>query len=85
MPVFSRTDRGELRLTLSNGTEVLDGQTAATPAEAARIGIMMLASRDELNHGDTRGADEDAPLGGPGRRSLNLPLWSHMPNRQGCM
>jgi hypothetical protein len=62
MPVFIRTDRGELRLTLSNGTEVLDAQTAATPAEAARIGIMMLASRDELNHGDTlscRGNYED--------------------------
>ena len=53
MPVFVRTNGGELRLTLSNGTEVLDAQTAATPAEAARIGIMMLASRDELNHGDT--------------------------------
>ena len=65
MPVFIQTDRGELRLTLSNGTEVLDAQTAATPAEAARIGIMMLGSCDELNHGDTlscRGADEDTPL-----------------------
>jgi hypothetical protein len=62
MPVFLRTDRGDLRLTLSNGDDVLDSQVAATPQEANRVGIMMLASRDALNHGDTltvRNADED--------------------------
>ncbi len=53
MPVFIRTHRGDLHLTLSNGDEVLDSQTAATPQEANRIAIMMLASRDALNHGDT--------------------------------
>jgi len=53
MPVYLRTDRGDLRLTLSNGDTVLDTQTAATPAEAAKVAVMMVASRDELNHGDT--------------------------------
>ena len=47
------TTYGNLRLTLSNNGEVLDTQLAATPQEANRIGIMMLASRDELNAGDT--------------------------------
>ena len=64
MPVYARTDRGDLRLTLSNGGEVLDVQLAATPQEANRVGIMMLASRDTLNHGDTltvRNADEESP------------------------
>jgi hypothetical protein len=62
MPVHIRsTAHGDLRLTLSNAGEVLDTQVAATPQEANRIGIMMLASRDELNAGDTlscRRADE---------------------------
>ncbi len=53
MPVFIRTDRGDLRLTLSNSDQVLDTQEAATPAEAARVAVMMIASRDELTHGDT--------------------------------
>jgi hypothetical protein len=44
MPVFIRTDRGDL-LTLSNRGEVLDTQLAATPQEANRVAIMMLASR----------------------------------------
>jgi hypothetical protein len=72
MPVYLRTDRGDLRLTLSNNGEVLDMQLAATPREANRVGIMMLASRDELHAGDTltcRHADEAqsaAVLRGPG-------------------
>ena len=53
MPVHIRTDRGDLRLTLSNDGEVLDSQLAATPQEANRIGIMMLASRDAFDGGDT--------------------------------
>jgi hypothetical protein len=61
MPVHIRTDHGDLRLTLANGDEVLDTQLAATPQEANRVGIMMLASRDALDHGDTltcRNAEE---------------------------
>jgi hypothetical protein len=69
MPIHIRAGIGDLRLTLSNGEEVLDSQVAATPQEANRIGIMMLASRDALNHGDTltcRRADVDgAPLPPP--------------------
>jgi hypothetical protein len=54
MPVYTRIDRdGDPRLTLSNGDEVLDVQHAATPHEASRVAIMMLASRDVLNRGDT--------------------------------
>jgi hypothetical protein len=70
MPVFIPTDRGDLRLTLSNGDEVLDSQTAATPQEANRVAIMMLASRDVFDAGDTLScrADEEtrrpAPRGG---------------------
>ena len=73
MPVHIRsTTHGNLRLTLSNDGEVLDSQLAATPQEANRIGIMMLASRDELNAGDSltcRHADEAQSatvLRGPG-------------------
>ena len=71
MPVYIRSGAGDLRLTLSNNGEVLDSQVAATPQDANRIGIMMLASRDALNHGDTltcRHADEgrDAPPLAPG-------------------
>ncbi len=68
MPVhIIRTGAGDLRLTLSNGDEVLDTQTAATPQEANRVAIMMIASRDAFDAGDTltcRRADEsqDAPL-----------------------
>jgi hypothetical protein len=64
MPVYAPTHRGDLRLTLSNGGELLDVQLAATPQEASRVAIMMLASRDALNHGDTlavRNADEESP------------------------
>jgi hypothetical protein len=65
MPVYARTDRsGDLRLTLSNGDEVLDVQLAATPQEASRVAIMMLSSRDALNHGDSlivSNADEESP------------------------
>jgi hypothetical protein len=53
MPVHLRTDRGDLRLTLSNADEVLDTQTAATPQEANRVAIMMIASRDVFDVGDT--------------------------------
>jgi hypothetical protein len=61
MPVHIRSGVGDLRLTLSNGDEVLDSQVAATPQEANRVGIMMLASRDAFDAGDTltcRRADE---------------------------
>jgi hypothetical protein len=65
MPVYTRVDRdGDLRLTLSNGDEVLDVQHAATPHEAKRVAIMMLESRDVLNHGDTftvRNTVEESP------------------------
>jgi hypothetical protein len=65
MPVYTRIDRdGDLRLTLSNGDEVVDVQHAATSHEASRVAIMMLASRDVLNHGDTltvRNAVEESP------------------------
>ena len=65
MPAYARTGRnGDLCLTLSNDDEVLDVQHAATPQEASRIAIMMLSSRDVLNHGDTltvRNADEESP------------------------
>jgi len=53
MPIHIRAGIGDLRLTLSNGDDLLDVQVAATPQEANRIGIMMLASRDALDHGDT--------------------------------
>jgi hypothetical protein len=49
MRVHIRAGIGDLRLTLSNGDEVLDTQLAATPQEANRIGIMMLASRDAFD------------------------------------
>jgi hypothetical protein len=61
MPVFLRTDRGDLRLTLTSDGEVIDSQLAATPQEANRIAIMMIASRDAFDAGDTltcRRADE---------------------------
>jgi hypothetical protein len=61
MPIHIRAGVGDLRLTLSNGDEVLDVQAAATPQEANRVGIMMLASRDVFDVGDTltcRRADE---------------------------
>ncbi len=53
MPVHIRTNLGDLRLTLSNADEVLDSQVAATPQEANRIAIMMIASRDAFEAGDT--------------------------------
>jgi hypothetical protein len=61
MPVHIRANLGDLRLTLSNGDDILDSQVAATPQEANRVGIMMLASRDAFDAGDTltcRRADE---------------------------
>jgi hypothetical protein len=64
MSAYPRTDRNDLRLTLSNGEEVIDAQLAATPQEASRVAIMMLSSRDTLNHGDTltvRHADDESP------------------------
>jgi hypothetical protein len=53
MPLHLRTDRDDLRLTLSNGDEVIDSQLAATPQEANRVAIMMIASRDAFDIGDT--------------------------------
>lgn len=71
MPAYARTERkGDLRLTLSNGDEVFDVQHAATPQEANRVAIMMLSSREELNHGDTlavQHADEESPPLVPGQ------------------
>jgi hypothetical protein len=65
MPAYTRVGRdGDLRLTLSNGDEIIDVQHAATPQEASRVALMMLASRDVLNHGDTltvRNAVEESP------------------------
>jgi hypothetical protein len=61
MPVFIRTDRGDLRLTLSNREQILDTQLAATPQEANRIAIMMLASRDSFDAGDTLSCEEERP------------------------
>jgi hypothetical protein len=61
MPVHIRSPHGDLRLILSNGDDVLDSQVAATPQEANRIAIMMIASRDAFDAGDTltcRRADE---------------------------
>jgi hypothetical protein len=62
MPVHMRsTAHGDLRLTLSNGDDVLDSQVAATPQEANRVAVMMIASRDAFEAGDTltcRRADE---------------------------
>ncbi len=72
MPVHIRSGVGDLRLTLSNAEEVLDSQVAATPQEANRVAIMMIASGDAFDAGDTltcRRADEarDAMLvPGPG-------------------
>ena len=72
MPVHIRSGVGDLRLTLSNADDVLDSQVAATPQEANRIAIMMIASRDAFDAGDTltcRRADEAksaAVLRGPG-------------------
>jgi hypothetical protein len=54
MPVHIRsTAYGDLRLTLSNNSEVVDSQLAATPQEANRVAIMMIASRDAFDVGDT--------------------------------
>jgi hypothetical protein len=53
MPVHIRTAHGDLRLTLSNNGEVIDSQVAATPQEANRVAIMMIASRDAFDAGDT--------------------------------
>ncbi len=69
MPVHIRAGVGDLRLTLSNGDDVLDVQVAATPQEANRVAIMMLVSRDSFDAGDTltcRQADEDTPPLVPG-------------------
>jgi hypothetical protein len=68
MPVYLRTDRGDLHLTLSNGADVLDAQIAATPAEAARVAVMMISSRDELNHGDTLTVRNEPNLFSEGER-----------------
>jgi hypothetical protein len=65
MPIHIRSSHGDLRLTLSNGDDVLDSQVAATPQEANRVAIMMIASRDAFDAGDTltcRRADEGRSL-----------------------
>jgi hypothetical protein len=70
MPVYIRTDRGDLRLTLSNGTDVIDSQVAGTPQEANRVAIMMLASRNAFDAGDTltcTHTDNAQPATGPRR------------------
>jgi hypothetical protein len=53
MPVHITTIRSDLRLTLTSNGEVLDTQLAATPREANRVAIMMIASRDAFDAGDT--------------------------------
>jgi hypothetical protein len=54
MPVHIRsTTHGDLRLTLTSGGEIVDNQLAASPQEANRIAIMMIASRDAFDVGDT--------------------------------
>ncbi len=61
MPVHIRSPHGDLRLTLTSGGEIVDNQLAASPQEANRIAIMMIASRDAFDAGDTltcRRADE---------------------------
>jgi len=61
MPAHVRSPHGDLRLTLSNRDDVLDSQVGATPQEANRVAIMMIASRDAFDVGDTltcRRADE---------------------------
>jgi hypothetical protein len=61
MPVHIRAGVGDLRLTLTNGEDILDVQVAATPQEANRVAIIMIASRDAFDVGDTltcRRADE---------------------------
>jgi hypothetical protein len=71
MPVFIRTDHGHghLRLILTSAREVVDTQTAATPQEANRVAIMMIASRDAFEAGDSLicrrvGEGHDTPGGG---------------------
>jgi hypothetical protein len=64
MPVFILMDHYDLRLTLTSQGEVGDTQTAATPQEANRVAIMMIASRDAFDAGDTltcTRADESTP------------------------
>jgi hypothetical protein len=53
MPVYVRTDRSGLCLILSSQNQIVDTQFAATSQEANRAGIMMLASRDSFDAGDT--------------------------------
>ena len=53
MPVHIRTGVGDLRLTLTSDGRVIDSQLAATPQEANRVAIMMIASRDAFDAGDT--------------------------------
>lgn len=76
MPVHIRAGVGDLRLILSNGDEVLDLQVTATPKEANRVAIMMIASRDAFDVGDTltcRRADEDTPSLLLGKRGERYP------------
>ena len=73
MPAHIRSvTHGDLRLTFTSGGEIVDNQVAATPQEANRVAIMMIASRDAFDAGDSltcRHADEAksaAVLRGPG-------------------
>jgi hypothetical protein len=52
MPVRIRTGVGDLRLILTSLDVVVDSQLAATPQEANRVAIMMVASRDAFEAGD---------------------------------
>jgi hypothetical protein len=53
MPTYLRTDHADLRLILTSAGQVVDTQAAATPEQANRIAIMMLASRDVFDVDDT--------------------------------
>jgi hypothetical protein len=44
--------RASLRLTLSNDSETIDTQIAATGEAAIKTAVLMIVSRDELCHGD---------------------------------
>jgi len=67
MPVHIRSGVGDLRLTLSNGDDVSTARWQRAPKRRTGIAIMMIASRDAFDVGDTltcRRADDgrDAPL-----------------------
>jgi hypothetical protein len=65
---------GDLRLTLSNRGEVLDSQLAATPQEANRVAIMMIASRDAFDIGDVLTCHRTDDVSSPEPDAFDLPL-----------